>query len=52
MVNEALLILGAGLVVTGFAPTPDDVTIVSPLVQIIGGTGLVIASFFVKDGKR
>jgi len=43
MSNKNLLITsGLALIALGFAPTPDDVTVVSPLLQITIGAGLVI----------
>lgn len=42
---------GAGLIALGVFPTPDDVTVVSPLAQIAGGAALVIAGLVSKEKK-
>lgn len=38
-----LMGMGALLVLVGIFPTPDDVTVVSPIVQIGAGVGLIKA---------
>ena len=43
--------LGLGLIAVGILPTPDDVTILSPLAQIIGGTFLVGSGLY-ENHKR
>ena len=42
MTNQLLVTSGLGLITLGFLPTPDDVTIISPVIQILGGAVLVI----------
>lgn len=44
--RKLLLVAGSGLIVVGIAPTPDDVTIVSPVAQIAMGLALITASVF------
>lgn len=39
--NKDLVVTGAGFIALALIPTPDDVTIVSPLAQLIGGSVLI-----------
>ncbi len=41
--RNLMVVTGIGLIVAAVAPTPDDITIVSPVVQFITGAGLIIA---------
>lgn len=41
MSNDFLKILGGTLITAGIVPTPDDVTIISPLIQIALGSFLI-----------
>lgn len=47
--NEALIGTGATMIVTGIVPTPDDVTVISPIAQIVGGAGLVSIGLLIGD---
>jgi len=40
--NEGLTIAGAGLITLAVTPTPDDVTVISPILQLIGGASLIL----------
>lgn len=46
-----LLLVGAGAIALGLFPTPDDVTIISPVVQITGGGLLVALGLLLPDKK-
>lgn len=50
--NNQLVLSGAGLIGLGFLPTPDDVTVISPVLQIAIGTGLVALGLFMKGDKK
>lgn len=49
MTDAKLIALGSGLIAVAIIPTPDDLTVVSPLAQLVGGTALVIAGLIKKD---
>lgn len=49
--NNKYLVLGAGLVALAVTPTPDDVTIISPALQLTAGSLLLIAGL-VTDEKK
>lgn len=46
--RTVLITAGIGLVTVGVAPTPDDITIVSPLAQIAIGTALILVGVYAK----
>jgi len=46
-----IFLAGLGLAGLGIIPTPDDVTVISPVVQILGGLALITYSFFKEDKK-
>lgn len=49
MKSENLMTLGGALVLSAITPTPDDLTIVSPLIQFIGGSALIIYAITKKE---
>ena len=49
--NAAWVATGAVLITMGVVPTPDDVTVISPVIQIVGGTALIIAGLVMKEPK-
>lgn len=49
MANKGLIALGLGAIGVAIAPTPDDITIVSPLAQLVVGGGLIIVGLLTKD---
>ena len=49
MSNSKMIGIGTMSIAVGLFPTPDDVTIISPLVQIIGGGALVLVGLFSKE---
>lgn len=50
--NSKLVGIGTLLVFAGFFPTPDDVTIISPVIQILGGASLIAVGLVTKEGKE
>lgn len=40
--TNGYIVTGLGLITLAVAPTPDDITIISPLLQLALGVGLVI----------
>ena len=51
MASIPIMLAGAGLVTLGVTPTPDDVTVISPLIQIGLGLTLFTVGIFV-NGKE
>lgn len=49
MANIPLIVLGLSVIGVAVAPTPDDITIISPIVQGVLGTGLIIWGLFTKN---
>lgn len=50
--RAGLITAGVGLIGVGILPTPDDVTIISPLLQILAGTGFLIAGLVMDEKKE
>lgn len=46
--NGKLVAIGSALIAAAVLPTPDDVLIVSPIAQLIAGSGLLIAGLAMK----
>lgn len=46
-----LLLIGSGAVAVGIFPTPDDITIISPVIQVFGGLGLIVAGLVLPSKK-
>lgn len=46
--NAGKIAIGSSLVLLGVTPTPDDITIISPLVQVIAGGFLIVAGIVEK----
>jgi hypothetical protein len=49
--REGLLLTGVGLIGVGVLPTPDDVTIISPLIQILAGSVFVVCGLVMDEKK-
>lgn len=49
--RPGMIALGAGMIAVGILPTPDDVTIVSPVAQILGGGLLVTLGVILPEKK-
>jgi hypothetical protein len=49
--NKDLVLIGSGIIGLAVTPTPDDVTIVSPLAQFLIGGGLVAVGLLQKGDK-
>ena len=50
--NGWVVTTGVGLVALGVAPTPDDITVVSPLIQIGLGLGLIGLGLLLPNGDK
>jgi hypothetical protein len=50
--ENGFIVAGLGLITLAFVPTPDDVTVVSPLLQILVGAGLVGYGVITKNHKK
>jgi len=46
--SELMVGSGLGLITLAVVPTPDDVTIISPLIQFVVGAGLVAVGLMKK----
>lgn len=49
--NTPFIMLGLGLLSAAVLPTPDDVTVISPAIQAVAGTGFLIYGLTAKGGK-
>lgn len=49
--NGSRVAWGLGLMALALLPTPDDVTIISPIIQFVGGAFLVTSGVIEKDKK-
>lgn len=52
MSHSGMVTAGIGLIVLAVTPTPDDVTVVSPLVQLGLGATLLTIGLMVKGDKK
>lgn len=51
MKKDELITIGVGLIGLAVTPTPDDVTVVSPLAQLVIGAGFIVAGMM-KGGNK
>ena len=49
--NSEKVITGLALIGFSLTPTPDDVTVVSPVVQFLAGSLILVFGLFEKDKK-
>jgi hypothetical protein len=49
--KESVRAVGIGLIGLGFLPTPDDVSVISPLVQIAIGSALLLTTIILPTTK-
>lgn len=50
--NKDLIAAGATIVGIAFLPTPDDITIISPMIQLVVGLGMMTVGVFLPDSKK
>lgn len=41
MANKGIMSIGGLLILAGVTPTPDDITVISPVIQIVLGIALI-----------
>lgn len=49
--NEGRIAVGLGLIAFAILPTPDDVTVVSPVAQALAGSLLIVSGMIDKEKK-
>jgi hypothetical protein len=49
--GNGFIATGLGLIALAFIPTPDDVTVISPIIQIGAGLGLITWGYIDKNKK-
>jgi len=48
MANKGIMGIGGLLILAGVTPTPDDITVISPIIQIVLGLALVGVGYVMK----
>ena len=50
--DKDLIMTGSGFIAFALIPTPDYVTIISPIAQLIGGSVLIAIGLMTDDKKK